>query len=178
MRLQSFRINVPHSTGLLVVAIIACTIIAMLFFVRTTGSANEADSLSGPARVIDGDTIELSGTTVRLFGIDAPEQRQECVLDGQDSPCGLLATRHLESIIGGRIVHCAGRSNDRYNRVVAICEIDGKDISERMVADGWAIAFVRYSTQYTTEEKVARESKRGMWAGHFQQPEDWRATKG
>jgi endonuclease YncB( thermonuclease family) len=42
------------------------------------------ETLSGPARVIDGDTIELEGERVRLHGIDTPEARQLCEVDGAD----------------------------------------------------------------------------------------------
>ncbi len=34
--------------------------------------------VTGPARVIDGDMIEVAGEQVRLHGIDAPEARQTC----------------------------------------------------------------------------------------------------
>jgi len=37
----------------------------------------------GWARVIDGDTIDISGTRIRLDGIDAPESSQTCLLSSR-----------------------------------------------------------------------------------------------
>ena len=37
-----------------------------------------ADDLTRPARVIDGDTIEVADQRIRLHGIDAPESDQAC----------------------------------------------------------------------------------------------------
>ena len=34
--------------------------------------------VTGPARVIDGDTLDIAGTRIRLHGIDAPEAQQSC----------------------------------------------------------------------------------------------------
>jgi endonuclease YncB( thermonuclease family) len=42
-----------------------------------------ADDLAGQASVIDGDTLEIHGTRIRLWGIDAPESSQLC--RGEDS---------------------------------------------------------------------------------------------
>ncbi len=76
------------------------------------GTRNPGAPLSGPARVVDGDSLEIGGQRVRLFGIDAPEGRQHCRnAQGQDFACGREAARALDTLIGGRSVTCTrGRS--------------------------------------------------------------------
>ena len=51
--------------------------------------------VAGVARVIDGDTIEVHGQRIRLHGIDAPESRQLCFIDGKPWQCGKDATNAL-----------------------------------------------------------------------------------
>src|SRR4051794_919543 len=43
----------------------------LLVLARETGAS--ATEVSGPARAVDGDTLDIGSTRVRLFGIDAPE---------------------------------------------------------------------------------------------------------
>lgn len=48
-----------------------------------------AERIIGDARVVDGDTLEVSGTRIRLFGIDAPESKQQCAnASKQQYACG------------------------------------------------------------------------------------------
>ena len=61
-------------------------------------------ALSGPARVVDGDTLDMGGVRVRLHGIDAPEIAQSCRAGGQRWSCGREATRALAGRIGGNPV--------------------------------------------------------------------------
>ena len=74
--------------------------------------------------ITNGDTVKLDDVTYRLWGIDAPETRQECP-DGW--PAGRLATTHLQSRIAGRNVICERKDIDRYGRTVAICRAGGED---------------------------------------------------
>src|SRR5688572_22588959 len=47
----------------------------------------------GTARVLDGDTLDLAGHRIRLYGIDAPESRQICQRQGRSYGCGREAQR-------------------------------------------------------------------------------------
>ena len=91
--------------------------------------------VAGRARVIDGDTIEVSSARIRLFGIDAPESAQRC-LAGTRWPCGEQATRALSGRIDGRSVACEERDRDRYGRIVAVCRYGGQDVNAWLVREG------------------------------------------
>jgi endonuclease YncB( thermonuclease family) len=53
------------------------------------GHSAAASDLSGTARVIDGDTIAIGNTRIRLWGIDAPEREQTCFAkNGDIYECG------------------------------------------------------------------------------------------
>lgn len=138
-------------------------------------STPETASLTGRARVIDGDTIALGGRRVRLHGIDAPESGQTCRdADGQTYACGRRATAALRRAIGGQSVSCDGQGRDRYGRVVAVCYAGGEDLGAALVRQGWAVAYTRYGLDYLLTETGARAAGRGMWSGTFTSPEDWR----
>ena len=92
----------------------------------------------------DGDTIEVAGERVRLYGIDAPESDQTCEWPGKIIPCGRLATTVLMDLTAGSEVICKIRENDRYGRWVAVCfGPDGFDIGRNMVHTVWALAYRR-----------------------------------
>ncbi len=73
--------------------------------------------MAGIASVIDGDTLEIHGQRIRLHGIDAPESRQLCRLDGKPWQCGKDAANALADKIARRPVTCEdlgrGRSVSR-----------------------------------------------------------------
>ncbi|MBX3521601.1 MAG: DUF4236 domain-containing protein [Xanthobacteraceae bacterium] len=132
---------------------------------------------AGSARVVDGDTINVNGYLIRLEGIDAPEADQTCVgASGNKWQCGKSATQHLSGLVKGQTVTCDRTGDDVYGRMLAICKTaDGTDINAKLVSDGFALAFVRYSTRYVKEERDAKRAKRGLWVGTFQPPWEWRA---
>jgi hypothetical protein len=62
-------------------------------------------------------------------------------------------------------VSCSGSQWDDYGRLVAVCRsIKDEDIDRRFVAEGWAWAFVKYSSDYVQEEASARNHHLGVWA--------------
>lgn len=145
---------------------------------ESSRAPSAAIAIQGPVQAFnDGDTFVVRGFSIRLKGIDAPETAQTC-RDGRDRsyPCGDHAANHLVDLVGGDEVHCQGEEKDEYDRLIAYCRAGGRDLNRAMVRDGWAVAFVRFDDSYVAEEEAARAARRGIWAGEFQRPEDFRAA--
>ena len=130
--------------------------------------------IAGTAKVVDGDTIKIRGERIRLHGIDAPESRQICRLDSKPWRCGEDATNALAGMIASRAVACQELDRDRYGRIVAKCAVAGEDLGEWLVLNGWAVAYVYFSYDYTRAEKRAKSARRGIWASEFVLPWEWR----
>ena len=137
-----------------------------------------ATAISGPAQVIDGDTIALGGGRVRLHGIDAPELDQRCGAgQGASWPCGREAAAHLARLIAGRDVNCQARGHDAYGRVLGVCAAGAHEINAQMVRAGMAWAFDRYTQSYVVAEAEARERKLGVWRGRAEPAWSYRARR-
>ena len=133
--------------------------------------------ISGTALIVDGDTITISGNKIRLNGIDTAEQNQTCKRAGITWRCGYEATETLRNWTYTKEVRCVGDTRDRYGRLIANCFVDGYNVNARLVYEGLALAYRNYSKQYIPEEDKARAAKRGIWAGEFVAPWDWREGK-
>ncbi len=130
-----------------------------------------------PVRLSDGDSFALGRERYRLQGIDAPELHQQCKdAAGRDWPCGTRARSELRRIIGTDPVQCRTVTTDRYGRNIAVCQAGGRDIAEEMVRAGFATASDRRGAYnpYAAAQAEARADKRGLWAGTFEAPRDWR----
>lgn len=126
---------------------------------------------------VDGDTLQIGLEVIRLEGIDAPEHEQLCeTATGEAYACGVRATAALRRLLKAGPVTCQPDGTDRYGRTLAHCQAGGLDINREMIRRGWAVAFVRYSTEYVVDELDARQACRGLWKGSFQLPWEWRKT--
>jgi endonuclease YncB( thermonuclease family) len=146
-----------------------------LLAVLPVACAASPPPIVGVATVRDGDSIEVHGQTIRLFGVDVPEDRQLCTRDGTDWRCGQAAAHALAQYIGRRTVTCRPRDRDRYHRTVAVCSVGDQDIGAWLVREGWGLAYRRYSRDYVADEEAARAAKRGIWSTTFVPPWEWRA---
>lgn len=151
----------------------ALSVLAAVFAVCSVASAAD---LSGPVRVVDGDTLDMAGTRIRLWGIDAPESRQTCEgRDGQTYQCGHDSKAVMVELTRDRDVTCDSRGNDRYGRVVAVCRTEAGDINAAIVRRGWAVDWPRYSHgAYAGHQEAARAEGLGIWSGRFEMPWEWR----
>lgn len=133
-----------------------------------------AHEIVSTVRIIDGDTIETRDGRIRLLGMDAPEIDQTCDNGFAIYACGREASERLRQLVGEREVSCRTKRKDRYGRFLASCRVGDIDLAARMVETGWAVA----SGDYDIAEMRARTARRGIWAGEFERPGDWRATRG
>ena len=106
----------------------------------------QSNTLAGPARVIDGDTIVLtnSNTQVRLNGVDAPEVHAGY---DQDDPFGPEARDEMRRIVGNKIMRCELNGEKSYERLVGVCFLpDGTDIGAAIIRRGLALDCAHWSS--------------------------------
>lgn len=134
--------------------------------------------IEGAARVLDGDTIQVGLTRVRLFGIDAFEGEQLCQTSEDNTyGCGGRATRELTEQIDNEPVSCMPRGTDAYGRTTAVCRVNSVDLSSHMARSGHALAYTKYALDYVSDEAAAKQSKAGAWGGTFELPWEYRQTR-
>ncbi|UPK40444.1 thermonuclease family protein [Bradyrhizobium sp. 186] len=136
-----------------------------------------AADLIGQASIIDGDTLEIHGTRIRLWGIDSPESSQLCRrADSLQYRCGTKSANDLDAFIGRRPVSCIPISMDQYGRTVAICTVGDADLGEWLVRSGLALDWPQYSKgKYAAAQRDAEHAGRGMWGGSYLEPWLYRA---
>ena len=131
-----------------------------------------AESWKGYAYVVDGDTISINQTRLRLTDMDAFESAQNCEKGGQEYACGFEAMLALINLIRDREVRCEGDRRDRYHRPLVRCLVGNVDLGRQMVRSGWALA--EFGEEYREDEALARYTRAGAWAGTFDRPKEWR----
>lgn len=96
-----------------------------------------SDVLKGRCYVIDGDTVVISGTKIRLAGIDAPELHH---------PWGRKSKFALISMCKGQVVTARLQEDRSYDRIVAKCYLpDGTDLAAELVKQGLALDWPKFS---------------------------------
>jgi endonuclease YncB( thermonuclease family) len=131
-------------------------------------------------QVRDGDSFDLGPVRLRLRGIDAPEYRQSCTdANGAGWACGKAARANLEKLLREPGLTCDYEVADRYGRELAQCRTQvTADIAAAQVEAGFALSHEFAGMRdYPDEEDAASVAKRGIWAGKFTHPEDWRNLK-
>jgi endonuclease YncB( thermonuclease family) len=141
-----------------------------------TVQGDDGQEISGSVRVGDGDSIDIGRTRIRLHGIDAVELAQRCKdAAGADYACGEEAKRTLEDLVRGKTVRCDERHGvDQYGRIAAVCTADGMNLNAAMVDSGFAVAYRQHSLAYVSNEERAKAARKGLWAGSFETPSDYR----
>ncbi len=128
------------------------------------------------AGALDGDTIELNGEPIRLFGIDAPELGQTCLNGKKRWRCGLEAAFTLHRQLVDEPIECTIQGNRNEVREASCTNARG-DVAEVMITKGFAQTLDSSFPSYSAAERAARSARLGIWRGEFVPPRDWRAGK-
>lgn len=108
-----------------------------VFEARSAAPVSEKTTVQGTAYVIDGDSLVIEKTQIRLFGVDAPEINH---------PYGQKAKWALVGLCKGQRIHAEIVEQDAHGRTVAKCTLpDGRDLSAEMVRQGLAIDWPKFS---------------------------------
>lgn len=118
------------------------------------------ETITGTARVIDGDTVAVAGQRIRLIGVDAFEAAQEC--DGL--PLGAMARAVVESAVSG-VVECRVSGRDVYGRHLGRCRSAGTDLGAVVMAAGLAVPYDLISgLWYVPDLAQALVARSGRWS--------------
>jgi endonuclease YncB( thermonuclease family) len=141
-------------------------LVALLLLIPTTAASGQFKI----TRVYDGDTVKAEGhdieITVRLVGIDAPETSRK--KGGVGQPYSQHAKKHLAGLVLNKTVDVKGYGTDRYNRILGVIVLVGKNINLQMLEAGFAEVYRGKPTRgldlatFWEAEKQARRSDKGM----------------
>jgi micrococcal nuclease len=135
----------PYTTTALLGAILTSTAVF---------AAAQPAGITGPAFVTDGDTIRVSGLSIRLQGVAAPER------DDADGPAAMAFLRKL---VEERDVTCVPDGTKTRNRIVAVCYLAGQDVGQLIIQAGYARDCPRFSGgRYAAAEARARAAGRDL----------------
>ena len=133
--------------------------------------------------VRDGGTIDLSGATWRLAGVDAPTFDQTCIDDHADNwTCGVEARDQLVRLINSRDVQCEDLGPDgTYKKWhLGICTAAGEttSLNQFLVQRGFAMNVgAAGASRFGPDETEARDNRRGLWKGCFVAPRDFHSGR-
>ena len=135
-----------------------------------------AEQLTGRPQILDGDTLAINGQVLRLHGLDAPEADQTCTRAGSPNRCGDLAAFALAGLVESHWLTCNPVTAGSTSPLPVVCRLGGPkgiDLGAALVESGWALAIPGNPT-YAAHQDSARAAGRGLWAGEFMPPWQWR----
>jgi endonuclease YncB( thermonuclease family) len=128
-----------------VVPLLIAAALGALYFGVSGAQYITRSTISGSVRIIDGDTVIVAGTVVRLKGVDAAEL---------GTPRGENAKRMMLALVTSELTcHLTGEKT--HGREVGYCfTSDGIDINQAIIASSAALACPRYSDRYLQFERA------------------------
>lgn len=149
-------------------------LLAGLLIAPFPAQAQQPETITGPAAVIDADILSIDHQRIILWGIDAPEPGQVCKLNNRDWACRDASLRNLETLSSRGDVTCflVGEP-DPFGRRFGVCEIGSEDVAAEMVRDGMALAYLEQAADYADEQLEAIQAQVGLWQLGVEFMEPW-----
>lgn len=158
-------LGMPAQLGLGVAAVGAAVALLSIptdLFGRGSGTGAVLTADAPAVAVVDGETLRLRESVLRLDGINAPARGQRCATSPK-LDCGAAAATALAALVRGQGVEC--RVVGRVGGVPhARCRAHGTDLGEALVRQGWARA-VPGAAGLAAAEEAARRAGLGLWQG-------------
>lgn len=143
------------------------------------GPEDDGGLIVGTAEAIESATLMVDGTRVMLYGLESVYPPQICYIGGEPWECWAAAVRQLQTILSDGPVECTPMAPPDYiRRELALCEINGESLNERYIRSGFALAIEDEMPEYAAIEEAARAEGIGLWQGQFQEPHDFRLSRG
>jgi endonuclease YncB( thermonuclease family) len=131
--------------------------------------------IRGTPEVLDADILKFGTQRVILWGIDAPEKKQTCQLNGALWGCYDVAFRYLQLLAGRGEVTCTYKGDpDAFGRRFGVCESGGQDLNAEMVKAGMALAFDEEADDYDAAMADAITAAVGVWQPGVSFEEPWK----
>ncbi len=135
----------------------------------------DRETFTGRAFIIDGDTLTINGTKIRLAGVDAPEISQKCKVDKHIENCGEIVKLRLVQTTDSKDIICYSHGRDLYGRVLGECYVEDININKWLLREGLAVYYYNKDFKsYKILETLAKQEKVGLWASKFQNPKEYR----
>lgn len=132
-------------------------------FGRVPSPSGSVSAEATRVAVVDGDTLKLHDSIIRLQGVEAPPRGRSCRRpDGTDFDCGAAAAAALGDMVRSRSIVCHLTGRDSAGFIQGMCEAGEIDLNRRLVAEGWARARADVPA-FSTEEHRAQTEQRGLW---------------
>jgi endonuclease YncB( thermonuclease family) len=111
-------------------------------------------TVSGPARVVDGDTVVVAGTRVRLKGVDAAELKTPLGENAKRVMIGIVNSNNTGGVQNSLTCRLTGEKT--WSREVGYCTTSaGIDINQAIIQSGAALACPRYDDRYVRFEQAS-----------------------
>ncbi len=156
--------------GLVSFAVVLMVALPANLFGRGSDATTMISAQPPHIAVVDGDTMRLRDTLIRLRGVRAPARGEICRTGPLASDdCGALSSIALAGLVRGHTVSCEIDGHDRRGFALARCDAAGVNLNQAIVAAGWARAEPTDAAMQATEAE-ARRAARGLWWANRQVP--------